>query len=558
MMPTPTDPMNHAFSRFARLILCALALPLMAPAQAASDRTTAIIDFNSCARPAYPAEALRKDQLGTVKLEFGVTAEGKVSLARVASTSFHPLLDKAALDALRLCRFKPALENGKPAASMTTVTYIWTLDDLAAPEGLAKAPAHLRQFLAQARAADAMLDPYQRCLAFPDLPANSWPAGMGKQYCEITAGDRIQANVISRQLVINDPAGLDALFQHDLERHFSADHFSEVIHTDFVPFEHAGNDANLLSQEWLEKAPESPFANLARGMYLLASARAARGVEWASDTPRENMDRMSDFAVMAARHIDKALRLEPRLARRPLLSLVVVLPAIDQARVAASADDHARVVALLEPASKIGPHIDLLNQLARHMPLVDADEWETLVRLLTVYRYDNDDAVAAQMRGRLLSELAGDPAWALPSLRHAFALRPYDPKAAFDLGMAHQRLSNFSEAETLMTQAMATPQWHLAALSELIRLAGSQGQWHKAAQLGVELTEKYPDVAHGWFLYGYARLQEGAEADARTMLTKFVRMAEQQKVDPNDEELRHTRRYLAGERDRYFLGPNKD
>jgi TonB family protein len=616
--------LTHFLSRCSLLLPCALWLALTPAAQAADQGVTASLDSQSCAKPAYPKEALRKEQEGTVTLRFIIKPDGTVSSANILSTSFHPLLDQAALNALKLCRFKPGQVNGTPLMSSVDTQYVWTLEGSKGPGALPHAPAHLKPFLAQARAADAITDPYQRCLAFPDLPGNNWPVGMGKTYCDITAGKRITANTIGGMLAMKNMAELDAMFRRDLERHFSADRFSEVIHLDFNPFDNAGNEANLLSQDWLEQAPESAFANLARGMHLLASARAARGGKWASETPRENLRRMDDFAVMAARHFDKALKLEPRLmpayvaqinaaslnsmeelgessferanavdpacryvgkarmgaleprwggsyaqmrayaktlephlARRPLLSLVLVLPAIDQAKVAASAKENARVVALLEPASKIAPHIDLLTQLGTAMPHVHADEWETLARLLTAYRYDDDDYPAAFTRGRLISDLVGDPAWALPSMRHAAALRPDDPQAKYELGRVHQRLSNFSEAEALMTSAMATPRWHREALFELIRIAGEQADWAKTAQYGAQFTGQYPDVARGWFLYGYARRQQGAQAEANAMFANFVRLAQQQKFDASDEQLKLAKRYLAGKGDPVPTGRSK-
>lgn len=66
--------------------------------------------------PAYPRQALRKRQEGTVVLLADVRANGTVENARVESSSGFPLLDDAALDALERWRFKPRVtsEGSRP------------------------------------------------------------------------------------------------------------------------------------------------------------------------------------------------------------------------------------------------------------------------------------------------------------------------------------------------------------------------------------------------------------------------------------------------------------
>ena len=46
----------------------------------------------------------------------------------------------------------------------------------------AKAPTEIRDFLIKAEAADKIEDPLARCLAFPDLPANKWPASLASAH----------------------------------------------------------------------------------------------------------------------------------------------------------------------------------------------------------------------------------------------------------------------------------------------------------------------------------------------------------------------------------------
>jgi protein TonB len=85
-------------------------------------------DANSCALPAYPASAARNGETGTTTLALLVGTDGRVSSARVQQGSGSKVLDRAALSALSLCKFKPAMNNGVPEAGWAQMAYVWTLD----------------------------------------------------------------------------------------------------------------------------------------------------------------------------------------------------------------------------------------------------------------------------------------------------------------------------------------------------------------------------------------------------------------------------------------------
>jgi protein TonB len=85
-------------------------------------------DANSCALPSYPASAARNGETGTTTLALLVGTDGRVSSARVEHGSGSKVLDRAALSALSLCKFKPAMNNGVPEAGWARMAYVWTLD----------------------------------------------------------------------------------------------------------------------------------------------------------------------------------------------------------------------------------------------------------------------------------------------------------------------------------------------------------------------------------------------------------------------------------------------
>ena len=74
--------------------------------------------------PVYPAIAQSARVQGDVVIEATIDEEGKVADARVVKSV--PLLDQAALDAVRQWEYRPSLLNGVPTAVVMTVTVKFT------------------------------------------------------------------------------------------------------------------------------------------------------------------------------------------------------------------------------------------------------------------------------------------------------------------------------------------------------------------------------------------------------------------------------------------------
>jgi protein TonB len=85
-------------------------------------------DANSCALPNYPASAARDGETGTTTLALLVGTDGRVNSARIQQSSGSRALDRAALNALSLCKFKPATSNGVAEAGWAQMAYVWKLD----------------------------------------------------------------------------------------------------------------------------------------------------------------------------------------------------------------------------------------------------------------------------------------------------------------------------------------------------------------------------------------------------------------------------------------------
>jgi len=91
-------------------------------------RTPAVVDANTCEKPAYPPAARRANETGIVRLTFLIDVDGKVLDSKIERTSGSRRLDEAARNGLSLCRFKPATLNGRPERTWGRIEYVWKLE----------------------------------------------------------------------------------------------------------------------------------------------------------------------------------------------------------------------------------------------------------------------------------------------------------------------------------------------------------------------------------------------------------------------------------------------
>lgn len=91
--------------------------PVAPPAVADSD---APVPVNRPA-PRYPAEALRRNIGGVVRVQATVAPDGSVERMELAEGSGNRELDRAAMEAVRRWKFKPAVRNGQPVTATVIV-----------------------------------------------------------------------------------------------------------------------------------------------------------------------------------------------------------------------------------------------------------------------------------------------------------------------------------------------------------------------------------------------------------------------------------------------------
>jgi len=92
----------------------------------------AIIDVGSCEKPPYPAAAIKADATGLTRIRFTIDPTGRMVKAEIekpsGSSREHRLMDRAAVEALGQCRFKPGTDDaGNAVGAFAIVEYNWTL-----------------------------------------------------------------------------------------------------------------------------------------------------------------------------------------------------------------------------------------------------------------------------------------------------------------------------------------------------------------------------------------------------------------------------------------------
>jgi periplasmic protein TonB len=79
--------------------------------------------------PIYPPEARAKGIQGKVTLHVIIGKDGSVrQVEAISSHPGHPLLVKAAIDAVRQWKYRPTLLNGEPVEVDTTIDVTFTLN----------------------------------------------------------------------------------------------------------------------------------------------------------------------------------------------------------------------------------------------------------------------------------------------------------------------------------------------------------------------------------------------------------------------------------------------
>jgi periplasmic protein TonB len=85
--------------------------------------------YHTNPKPDYPIPSLRRREEGIVLLNVQVQADGRPAAISLDRSCGHPLLDRAALDAVRRWTFEPARAAGVPVSSLVVIPVRFSLTE---------------------------------------------------------------------------------------------------------------------------------------------------------------------------------------------------------------------------------------------------------------------------------------------------------------------------------------------------------------------------------------------------------------------------------------------
>lgn len=80
----------------------------------------------ACANPTYDEKSIKKEEEGIVKLALQIGADGKVTDAKLLSSSGYPNLDRASLSAVQGCSFTAS--TIETPSTTSNISFKWVLN----------------------------------------------------------------------------------------------------------------------------------------------------------------------------------------------------------------------------------------------------------------------------------------------------------------------------------------------------------------------------------------------------------------------------------------------
>jgi Tfp pilus assembly protein PilF len=174
--------------------------------------------------------------------------------------------------------------------------------------------AEVHAFLAAVRQAEAIKDPLQRCLAYPDPPGSHWSPATVKAYCQYYLQSMISFADAQTLIQTGHAADLDRRLAQDLQAQLTRPESHGLLdHTYFSTFDNGSFDVRPTLDAWKRASPSSAFAYAASGSAYVSMASKARGGAYISDTPQSNIDAMNRLLAQADTDLQRAVALNPKV-----------------------------------------------------------------------------------------------------------------------------------------------------------------------------------------------------------------------------------------------------
>ena len=86
------------------------------------------VELTNHCRPEYPSDAKRRGAEGTTDLEIQVSELGEIVDVKLARSSSHEDLDRAAIASVKRCKAIPGTSAGQPKQKRALVKFVWRME----------------------------------------------------------------------------------------------------------------------------------------------------------------------------------------------------------------------------------------------------------------------------------------------------------------------------------------------------------------------------------------------------------------------------------------------
>ena len=203
----------------------------------------------------------------------------------------------------------------EPTASQTSVRATRADDhQLSGAKGHLLDRKSVYAFLTAAKQAEAIADPMQRCLAYPNPPDSHWSAAAVRAYCRYRTYPVMSYDEVRGLLQQGQFAELDRRLAVMLQDKLTKPDAAGVMDRAYDTWFNRGDlELRPLLENWKRASPHSAFAYTASGISYLAMGMKARGNAYMADTPASNVEAMDRWVERAGEDLRHAVQLDARL-----------------------------------------------------------------------------------------------------------------------------------------------------------------------------------------------------------------------------------------------------
>jgi tetratricopeptide (TPR) repeat protein len=164
------------------------------------------------------------------------------------------------------------------------------------------------------RKAEAIVDPLERCKAYPAPTGFEWPRELTDALCTDLLSPRLTTRQAEAWIEDGEAEELDRYLDSLVDGYFKGTVPEGVLWLAYSSkFEVGGAETRSLLDQWVTQRPDSGHAQLALASHHLTEAWGFRGSKFYDDMPQADQLRMQEEVDAAVAAAELAIKLEPRL-----------------------------------------------------------------------------------------------------------------------------------------------------------------------------------------------------------------------------------------------------